>query len=299
MLNPETILYNCTLCPRECKINRYEKVGACGAGADILAALAGVHMWEEPPVSGTNGSGTVFFSGCTLKCVYCQNNEISHCGKGKIISVTRLAEIFLELQEKGVHNINLVTPTHFVPQIINALDIVKPRLKIPVVYNTSGYEKPETVKMLNGYVDVYLQDIKYFADEYAVKYSNAKKYFKYAVSSLCEMLNQHPKPVYSDGLIKKGVIVRHMVLPGAYKDSAKILEQLKKIANGEFVLSLMSQYTPVGISESYPELNRKITSFEYKKVVNKAIELKFENGFMQEKSSSTEDYIPSFNFEGL
>lgn len=299
MLNPETILCNCTLCPRECKINRYEKVGACGAGADILGALANLHFWEEPPVSGTNGSGTVFFSGCTLKCIFCQNSEISHGGKGKKISVLRLAEIFLELQEKGAHNINLVTPTHFIPQIINALDIAKPKLEIPVVYNTSGYEKAETIKMLDGYVDVYLQDIKYFDDEFAVKYSNAKNYFDYAFSSLCEMLSQHPKPVYSNELIKKGVIVRHMVLPGAYKDSVKILENLKNITNGEFILSLMSQYTPVGKNEKYPELNRKITSFEYKKVVNKAIELGFENGFMQEKSSSTEEYIPNFDFRGL
>ncbi len=290
------MMHQCTLCPRNCKIDRTKTPGFCGATSTVKLARAGLHFWEEPCISGTKGSGTVFFSGCNLKCVYCQNKEISKNNFGKEISVNRLAEIFLELQEQKAHNINLVTPTHFVPQIIEALKIAK--LNIPVVYNTGGYEAVETIKMLKGYVDIYLTDVKYFSEINAVKYSSAPNYFKNAVNALAEMIGQQPSAIFDGDIMKSGVIVRHLILPSNKNDTINILKALKdKFGTDKFLLSLMSQYTPY---EKYdtPELNRKITSLEYKQCVNEALNLGF-NGFMQEKSSAKQEYTPPFDLSGI
>lgn len=287
---------NCNLCPRKCGVDRTISLGYCGCTDKIKVARAALHYWEEPCISGTNGSGTVFFSGCNLKCEYCQNKYISKGCFGKEISVERLAEVFVELQEKGANNINLVTPTHYVAQIIKALDIAK--LNIPVVYNTGGYESAETIKRLDGYVDIYLTDIKYYSDELAIKYSKAPDYYKTSVMALEEMINQKPKAVFDNNILKSGVIVRHLVLPSNKNDSINILRNLKeKFGTDKFLLSLMSQYTPY---EKYVfhELNRKITSMEYNAVVNEALKLGFD-GFMQEKSSAKEEYTPSFDLTGV
>ncbi len=290
------MMHQCTLCPRNCKIDRTKTDGFCGATDKIKLARAGLHFWEEPCISGIFGSGTVFFSGCNLKCVYCQNKEISKNNFGKEISVNRLAEIFLELQQQKAHNINLVTPTHFVPQIIEALKIAK--LNIPVVYNTGGYETVETIKMLKGYVDIYLTDVKYFSEINAVKYSNAPNYFENAVNALAEMISQQPSASFDGDIMKSGVIVRHLILPSNKNDTINILKALKdKFGTDKFLLSLMSQYTPY---EKYdnPELNRKITSLEYKHCINEALNLGF-NGFMQEKSSAKQEYTPPFDLSGI
>ncbi len=285
---------SCALCPRRCGIDRTQNKGRCGENAEIRVARAAPHLWEEPCISGKNGSGAVFFSGCPLGCDYCQNAAISRGGAGKPVSPARLAEIFRELENKGVHNINLVTPTHFAPSIIESLKLCRP--KIPIVYNCGGYESPDAIKRLKGYVDVYLTDIKYFSDEYAVKYSRAPRYFDYALASLREMLAQTGPPKLEDGLLKSGVIVRHLCLPGLRRDSMRILERLAEFPNGSFLLSLMSQYLPMG---SAPELQRRVTSFEYNSVVNRAVELGLTDGYTQERSSARNDYIPEFNGEGV
>ncbi len=285
---------SCALCPRRCGIDRTKAKGRCGESAEIRIARAALHLWEEPCISGKNGSGAVFFSGCPLGCDYCQNAAISRGGAGKAVSAARLAEIFRELEEKGAHNINLVTPTHFAPSIIEALELYRP--KIPIVYNCGGYESPEAVKNLNGYVDVYLTDIKYFSDEYAVKYSRAPRYFEYAFASLGEMLAQTGEPRLEGGLLKSGVIVRHLCLPGLRRDSMSILERLAALPKGSFLLSLMSQYLPMGYA---PELNRRVTSFEYNSVVKRAVELGLTEGYTQERSSARDDFIPEFNGEGV
>ena len=291
----------CRLCPRECKADRNISVGFCGAPSEIRVARAALHFWEEPCISGTRGSGTVFFSGCSLRCVYCQNIEISDKNFGKTISVRRLAEIFEELQQSGAHNINLVTPTHYVPQIIEAIEISKNRINIPFVYNTSGYETVETIKMLKNYISIYLADIKYFSSEYSKKYSTAPNYFEKASAAVHEMINQTGAPEFDEnGMLKSGVIIRHMVIPSLRKDSICLLNELsKRFDKTDFILSLMRQYTPNGNLENYPEINRRLTTFEYKSVVSEAVKLGFTNGYMQEAESADRGFTPDFDLTGI
>ena len=285
----------CTLCPRKCGIDRSIFHGYCSSGKEIKIAKVMAHHWEEPPISGTKGSGAIFFSGCPLKCVYCQNRDISHGGIGKEISVFRLAEIFTELQEKGVHNINLVSPTQYADKIRDALDLVRGKLKIPVVYNTGGYELPEEIEKMAGYVDVFLTDMKYYSPELSEKYSKARDYYEVASSALKAMVKQQPKCEFDEnGIIKKGVIVRHLVLPSQRKDSINILDHVAEICGTNNIkLSLMSQYTPDFCAEEYPELKRRVTTFEYNSVVEHAIKLGFD-GYIQERSSASSLYTPDF-----
>lgn len=290
----------CELCPRKCGADRTSGVGFCGEGAELRAAKAYLHKWEEPCLSGENGSGTVFFSGCSLKCVFCQNYKISSENLGTVITKERLGEIFLELQAKGAHNINLVSPTHFVPQIISALDSVKGKLAIPVVYNTGGYERVETLKMLNGYIDIYLPDFKYYDNGLAKKYSGAGDYFEVVCAAVDEMHRQvGAVQLDESGLIKKGVIIRNLTLPNHRRDSIAVLEEIaQRWGTSDILLSLMSQYTPFYKSGDFPEISRRISTFEYNSVLKRAGELGF-NGFMQEKSSAKEEYTPDFDLDGI
>ncbi len=298
-----SIMDHCTLCPRNCGANRLQgQIGYCGQTASIFAARAALHMWEEPCLSGSEGSGTVFFSGCPLRCVYCQNHNIALGQTGKEITIERLSEIFLELQQKGANNINLVTPTHFVPQIINALHKAKNNgLTLPIVYNTSGYEKAETIRLLDGLVDIYLPDLKYFSPALSARYSNAPDYFELAATALCEMYRQVDKPVFDEttGILKKGMIVRHLVLPDQATDSKEIIKYLFETYGHNIFISIMNQYTPVITDTRFPELKRCITSAEYDDVVDFAISIGVENGFIQEGETFTESFIPSFDCEGI
>lgn len=297
-------LSNCTLCPRECHVNRNAgEIGYCGQTAVLTAARAALHFWEEPCLSGTNGSGAVFFNGCNLRCVYCQNHEIAQGLSGRAITASRLCEIFLELQEKGAHNINLVTPTHFVPQIITALQTAKKQgLSIPVVYNSSSYEKTETLKKLDGLVDIYLPDMKYFDSALSGQYSHAPDYFEKAAAAIAEMVRQTGSPVFTDGpdsLMQKGVIVRHLLLPGCEKDSRHILRYLHETYQNNIYVSIMNQYTPLSQVKNIPELNRKISAREYEKIIDYAISIGIENGFIQEGETASESFIPAFDCEGI
>lgn len=290
---------SCTLCPKMCQIDRNKTSGFCSADSKIKAAKAGLHLWEEPALSGGKGSGTIFFSGCTLKCCFCQNFKISHENFGRDITVERLSDIFLELQEQGADNINLVSPTHYVPYIIKALDAVKHKLCIPVVYNSSGYERIETLKFLKDYIDIYLPDLKYFSSELSGRYSHTTNYFKYASKAILEMHNQQPNLVWNDHLLKKGMIIRHLILPGCRHDSLKIINWIaENLPPDSFMISLMSQYTPAYNSKNYPEINRKVTTFEYNSVLNRIIELGL-NGYTQDKASASIEYTPNFNLEGI
>lgn len=289
----------CRLCPRQCGVNRHLTVGVCGVNSTLKAARAGLHLWEEPALSDGNGSGTVFFSGCTLKCCFCQNYQISHERFGKEITIEKLGNIFLELQDQGANNINLVNPTHYVPHIISALDNIKHKLDIPVVYNSGGYDNIETLKLLKDYIDIYLPDLKYFSPELSDKYSHAKNYFEYASQAILEMHNQQPKLIWNGNLLKKGLIIRHLTLPGCRHDSIKIINWIaENLPVDSFMISLMSQYTPTYKSKNYPEINRKITTFEYNSVLDETIKLNL-NGYTQNKSSATTEYTPDFNLEGL
>ena len=293
----------CELCPRMCGVDRAQKRGFCGMGDKITAAKAMLHFWEEPCVSGERGSGAVFFSGCVMKCVFCQNYDISSENVGREISEERLAEIFLELQDKGAQNINLVNPTHFVPQIINSIEIAKKQgLRLPIVYNSGGYERVETLRMLDGIVSVYLPDVKYYSEELSKTLSAAPNYFDTAMNSVAEMVRQTGKPSFDEnGAIRSGVIVRHLVLPNHYKDSVEIIKKLGERFGGEILFSLMSQYTPFGQVKTDPRLakmNRRLTTFEYQKALDAVYDAGLE-GFMQEKSSAKEEYTPKFDFEGL
>ncbi|MDF2821804.1 MAG: pyruvate formate-lyase 1 activating enzyme [Clostridiales bacterium] len=290
-------LEKCNLCPRNCGINRINgQIGFCGAGANVKIARSSLHFWEEPCLSGKNGSGTVFFSYCTLKCVFCQNHKISNGGKGNEITVQQLADIFMELQNEGANNINLVTPTHYVPQIIEALKKARDMgLNIPIVYNSSGYEKIETIKMLEGYVDVYLPDFKYFSEEYSNKYSKASDYSEYARSAIDEMVRQVGAPIFDEnGIMLKGVIVRHLMLPGLLLDSKKVVEYIYKMYTNSVYISIMNQYTPLDIVGDYPEINRRLNPRHYNKVIDYAIDLGVENAFIQEGDTASESFIPDF-----
>ena len=288
----------CKLCPRECGADRSGgKLGFCGQTDTMRIARAALHMFEEPPISGVRGSGTVFFCGCTLRCAFCQNRDISRGGDvGRAVSAGELCDIFLELQDMGAHNINLVTPTHFADGIIDALTLAKPRLSIPVVYNTSGYELTETLRRFEGLIDIYMPDLKYASPELSQKYSSAPNYSEHALAAIAEMLRQTGKyEIGEDGMMRSGVLVRHLVLPSARHDSVKALELLADtVPPSDMLLSLMSQYTPEFAQDSpHRELHRRITSFEYDFVLRRAAELGFD-GFMQAKTSASAKYTPEF-----
>lgn len=295
----------CTLCPRNCAADRENgEIGICGQTNELKVARAALHFWEEPCISGTQGSGTVFFSGCSLHCIYCQNQDIANGTAGKVISEERLSEIFLELQGKGAHNINLVTPGHFIPQIIRALELAKKNgLGLPVVYNTSSYEHVETIKMLEGIVDIYLPDLKYISEELSGRYSHARDYSKRAKAAIAEMVRQTGQAVFfgetEEGVMRKGTIVRHLILPGCIEDSKEVVRYLYETYGDAVYISIMNQFTPLSQLNEYPQLNRKITEEEYDEVVDYAISLGVENGFIQEGETAEESFIPEFNGEGV
>ena len=293
-------LKQCKICPHKCGINRVEgKIGRCKSSDKIKIALYSTHDFEEPCISGTKGSGTVFFSNCNLNCVFCQNYEISNQGKGKEIRIEELAEIFLKQQEKGVENINLVTPTSYVYQIIEAIRLAKKRgLNIPIVYNTNAYENVETIKMLEGLIDVYLPDLKYAEDELAKKYSKVDNYFEIATKAILEMQKQVGKAKLNEnGIMEKGIIVRHLVLPSNLKNSKKVLKWLKENLDEENYVSIMAQYFPTYLvkeKEEYKEINRKLTKEEWEKIEEFIDELDFQNGYIQELGEHEEEYVPKW-----
>lgn len=291
------LLASCELCPRKCRANRIKgEKGFCGAGAKTKIARVALHMWEEPCVSGRNGSGTVFFSGCNMKCAYCQNYVISTDENGYWITEAELAESILMLQEQGADNINLVTPTHYVPQIISSLDIAKSKgLNIPVIYNSGGYESVETIKLLRGYIDVYMPDFKYFSDKYAIEYSCAPSYFDVAAAAIEEMFQQVGKNVFDNrGMINKGVIVRHMMLPGLLFETKKILDYLHSSYGDNIYISLMSQYTPMPNVREHPKLSKRINESHYQAMVEYCLDCGIKNVFVQDISSAVQDFIPDF-----
>lgn len=298
---------DCTLCPRECHADRTaDQTGYCGQTSGLMAARAALHLWEEPCISGTNGSGTVFFSGCNMGCIFCQNYDIAHAQRGKCITTKRLAEIFLELQTKGAHNINLVTPTHYVPQIIHALQMAKDNgLVIPIVYNTGSYEKVETLRQLEGLVDIYLPDLKYYSSSISQRYSNAPDYFEVASAAIAEMFRQVGTPVFElpgdseSSLMTKGVIVRHLALPDCAEDSRYIIRYLYETYGNDIYMSIMNQYTPLSQVADIPSLNRRLTGEEYDALIDYAIALGIENAFIQEDGTVSESFIPSFDCEGV
>lgn len=295
-------LYNsCELCPRKCHINRNTTKGICSNTSTLKVARSALHYFEEPSISGTNGSGTIFFSGCNLKCCYCQNKEISNDNFGINISVERLSELMLELQAKNANNINLVTPTHFVPSIIEAIKLARANgLSIPIVYNTSGYENITTIKLLAGYVDIYLTDFKYFDNKLGEDLSKVKNYFEVATLALSEMYKQVGINKFDDnGIMTKGIIVRCLVLPTKGNDTKKIINYLYKKYQDNIYLSIMNQYTPVTKSTTFPFLNNKVSDSEYDDIINYALDLGVINAYIQEGETSDESFIPPFDLEGL
>lgn len=294
----------CLDCPRKCNKERREgdtaSYGYCQVSVRPKVARAALHFWEEPCISGEEGSGTVFFSGCNLRCVYCQNVEIAAGVRGKEISVERLAKIFLELQEKGANNINLVTPSHYYAQIKEALLLIKEKLHIPVISNTSSYESVEVLRDMEGLIDIYLADYKYASRELAAKYSHAADYPQVAAEALKEMFRQTGEPEFDDrGMMRKGIIVRHLLLPGYKEDSKEVLKFLYDTFGDAVYISIMNQYTPLSHVGKYPELNRNVTEEEYEEIVDYAIELGIENGFVQEGETAEESFIPAFDGEGV
>ena len=287
----------CDICPRKCNIDRSKTAGFCGMTSTVKLAKADVFMWEEPCISGTNGSGAVFFSGCNLRCCFCQNFQISNQNFGKEISPQRLAQIFKELEGKGVHNINLVSPSHFVNQIIEALKIYRPN--IPIVYNSNGYESVETIKKLKNYVDIYLVDLKFCSSELSQRYCKANNYFEVATSAIKEMISQKSKVIAQNGIMKQGVIIRHLVMPNQTADSLKVLQWIADNAKENCLVSLMCQYTPYFNAKNFPEINRKLKPIEYKIVLTRANELGLTNGYAQDMSSATEDFIPLWDLKGV
>lgn len=295
---------NCSICPRNCVKSRNKgDLGYCRVHNEIMVARAALHMWEEPCISSKEGSGAVFFSGCNMGCVFCQNSEISRGKKGTYISADRLSDIFLELEQKGANNINLVTPSHYVFQIIKAIEISRKKgMNLPVVYNTSSYEKVDTLKYLEGYIDIFLPDCKYYDNERAIKYSNAPDYYKIALSAIKEMYRQVGAFEFDErGIMKKGVIIRHMILPEGKRDSKEVLRRLYGEFGDNVYFSIMSQYTPMESVdyERYPELRRRVTKREYNCIVDYAIELGIENAFVQEGESAKESFIPDFDMNGV
>ena len=296
----EKLYENCNLCQRRCNINRYKQKGICGATDKLKIARAALHFWEEPCISGENGSGTIFFSNCNLKCVYCQNHHISTGGFGEEITIERLSDICLELQNKKAHNINLVTPTHYVPSIIKGIKKAKEQgLNIPIVYNTSTYETIETIRILENIVDVYLPDLKYYDDNLAKKYSNIKDYFETATRNIREMYNQVGKPVFKDNIMQKGIIVRILLLPEHLEDTKKIIKYLYDEYHDDIYISIMNQYTPIKKHEQFPNLNKKVEEKEYDELINYACDLGIKNAFIQEGETQSESFIPDFNLDGV
>ncbi|MBE6809967.1 MAG: radical SAM protein [Ruminococcaceae bacterium] len=289
----------CNLCPRQCNALRTDTQGCgvcCMPNTPVLSRAA-LHFWEEPAISGTNGSGTVFFSGCSLHCVFCQNSDISYNNKGKAITINQLSDIFRKLENDGAHNINLVTPTHFANSIIKALDIYKP--SIPIVYNSAGYESIETLKLLKDYVDIYLMDFKYIDSKKSTMYSKASDYPQICKAALLEVYSQQSKCEFNkENIMQKGVIVRHLLMPSATRDAIEIFDWVRtNLPNAYF--SIMSQYIPLHKAKDMPVINRKITSREYNKVIDYIANSEFENCYIQERSSADENYIPNFDFTGI
>ena len=306
MVNNKThflnLLENCNLCPRNCSINRSAgELGFCNSSVDIKVAKVSLYYWEEPCISGTSGSGAVFFSNCNLRCVFCQNYKISHEGLGKTVSINRLSEIFLQHQKRGALNINLITPTHYVPQIIEALKLAKDKgLSIPILYNSSGYENIDTIKALRGFIDVYLPDLKYYNDKYAIKYSNAPNYFNTASRAITEMVSQVGETKFdSNGIIQSGVIVRHLMLPGLLFDSKKIIDYIYTSFKNNVYISLMNQYTPMHKSFAYPEINKKVNPNHYDALINYCLKLGITNCYIQESESSSKSFVPDFDLSEI
>lgn len=293
---------NCLLCPRKCGINRRTgQAGVCGVSSEIMVARAALHYWEEPCISGKRGSGAVFFSGCSLHCVFCQNREISDGKEGKVISKERLSDIFMELADKGANNINLVTPGQYIPDIVWAVNDAKSRgMKLPIIYNTSGYENVTELKLLEGIVDVYLPDFKYMDSTLSAMYSRAKDYPSVAKQALSEMVRQQPDVVIDDatGLIQKGVIVRQLLLPGHVNDAKAVLKYLYDTYHDHVYISMMSQFTPIALKD-YPEINRTVTRREYERLVDYALEIGITNAFIQEGDVAKDSFIPAFDCEGV
>lgn len=293
---------NCLLCPRKCGINRSTgQTGVCGVSSEIKVARAALHYWEEPCISGKRGSGAVFFSGCSLHCVFCQNREISDGKAGKLISKERLSDIFMELADKGANYINLVTPGQYIPDIVWAVNDAKSRgMKRPIIYNTSGYENVTELKLLEGIVDVYLPDFKYMDSTLSARYSRAKDYPSVAKQALSEMVRQQPDVVIDDatGLIQKGVIVRQLLLPGHVNDAKAVLKYLYDTYHDHVYISMMSQFTPIALKD-YPEINRTVTRREYERLVDYALEIGITNAFIQEGDVAKDSFIPAFDCEGV
>lgn len=292
-------LEKCKLCPRECGVNRLEnKIGMCGGGANVKIALASIHKFEEPCISGTRGSGTVFFSNCNLKCKFCQNYEISQQGRGKEITIEELSDTFLMLQEKGVYNINLVSPTIYVYQIIEALQIARQKgLHIPIVYNTNGYEKEETIELLKDYVDVYLPDLKYASNDIAKRYSGANHYFEMATKCILKMQEQVKEvKINEEGIMEKGLMVRHLILPNYLYNSKYVLKWMKENLKDDTYVSIMAQYFPTYLANKIEKLNRKLTIKEYKEIEKYVYFLNFKNGYFQELGMQEEEYVPKWEF---
>ena len=287
----------CNACPRKCGVDRSEQHGFCGVGESFVVARAAKHFWEEPPISGTNGSGAVFFSGCNLRCVFCQNYELSRAKRGKEITEKKLTEIFDSLISSGAHNLNLVTATQYAERLADVLE--RYRSPVPVVYNCGGYESVETIKRLSNVVDVWLPDLKYIDPERSLRYSKAADYFDAASKAILEMRKNQPEDVFENGLMKKGLIIRHFVLSKNVNQSRRIFEWIKDNLGTKTYISLMAQYTPCGKLEDFPELQRRITKREYEKAVDCLVELGFENIFLQELDSAKEQYIPDFDLTGV
>ncbi len=288
----------CTICPHNCKINRTKNPGRCKSTDKIKIALYSIHNFEEPCISGENGSGTIFFSNCNMNCVFCQNYEISQLGRGKEITIEELANIMIKQQERNVQNINLVTPTSYALHIVEAIKIARKKgLKIPIVYNTNGYESVETLKLLEGYVDIYLPDLKYYYDDLAKKYSKVDNYFEIATKAIQEMYRQVGTPVLDDnGVMKKGLMIRHLILPNEVQNSKKVLKWVKENMDSNVYVSIMAQYFPTYKAKEIPEIARKITKEEYKKVENYLYELDLENGYIQELGEHEEEYVPTWKY---
>jgi putative pyruvate formate lyase activating enzyme len=295
-------LKSCRLCPRNCGVNRLDGgLGFCKSGKEARIAKVSLHEWEEPCVSGDRGSGTVFFSNCNLRCVFCQNHMISEESYGKDVSIGRLAEIFLQQQERGAHNINLVTPTQYVPQIIDAVKIAKrDGLTLPVLYNTNSYEKVETIKSLEGTVDVYLADLKYYSDSYAIKYSEGPGYFLHASKAIDEMFRQVGKPVLdSEAIMLSGLIIRHLMLPGLLFDTKKVLDYIMETYGDSVYVSLMNQYTPMHRASLFPGIDKRLNKRHYESIIQYCLDSGMHNAFIQDPGTATEDYVPDFNLSGI
>ena len=308
MQTQKTSYAPCTLCPRACHADRTEgQKGRCHVDAQIRVARAALHMWEEPCLSGRSGSGAVFFSGCALGCIFCQNRKITSGKAGLVISEARLAEIFLELQEKGANNINLVTAGHYVPQVVRALACAKSQgLRIPIVYNSSGYEKAESLRQLEGLIDIYLPDLKYLTPELAAAYSHAPDYPQYAMEAIAEMVRQQPQAEFmpedrteASPIMRRGVIVRHLLLPGHVREAKKVVGYLHETYGDQIYISMMNQYTPMSEKFADPNLNRRVTKREYERLLDYAAEIGVENGFYQEGATADESFIPEFDYEGV